>query len=336
VRSLNKNYSLKIIFGLILLTGLFLITACSGNEPLDSSSEDMTLVRLPMGYIPNVQYAPFYVAMEKGFFTEVGIELEFDYSYETDGVALVGANEIQFSVVSGEQVPIARAEGLPIVYVLAWYEKYPVAVISKTEQNIQKPQDLAGKRIALPGLFGANYVGLRALMGVVNLSESDLTLESVGFNQVEVLATDTSEVIVGYIANEPVQLAALGYDINVILVADYLDLVSNGIITNEITIRENPDLVERMVSATLKAIQYAVEHPEEAFEACFKFVEGLEDADQEVQFDVMKASLELYQTDPYGYSDPEAWENMQDVLLSMGLMKEAIQLDQAFTNEFSQ
>ncbi len=274
--------------------------------------------------------------MEKGFFTEVGIELEFDYSYETDGVALVGANEIQFSVVSGEQVPIARAEGLPIVYVMAWYEKYPVAVISKIEQNIQEPQDLAGKRIALPGLFGANYVGLRALMGVVNLSESDLTMESVGFNQVEVLATDTSEVIVGYIANEPVQLAALGYDLNVILVADYLDLVSNGIITNEITIRENPDLVERMVSATLKSIQYAVEHPEEAFKACFKYVEGLEDADQEVQFDVLKVSLELYQTDPYGYSDPEAWENMQDVLLSMGLMKEAIQLDQAFTNEFSQ
>ena len=328
--------TLKFNIGLILLAVLFLLTACSGTSSQVSSSEDMTLVRLPMGYIPNVQYAPFYVAVEKGFFTEVGIELEFDYSYETDGVALVGANELQFSVVSGEQVPIARAEGLPIVYVMAWYEKYPIAVVSKTEQNIQKPQDLAGKRIALPGLFGANYVGLRALMGEVKLSESDLTLESVGFNQVEVLAADTSDVIVGYIANEPVQLAALGYDLNVILVSDYLDLVSNGIITNEITIRENPDLVERMVSATLKGIQYAVEHPEEAFQACFKFVEGLEDADQEVQFDVLKASLELYQTDPYGYSDPEAWENMQDVLLSMGLMKEAIQLDQAYTNEFSQ
>jgi len=173
-------------------------------------------------------------------------------------------------------------------------------------------------------------------MGEVKLSESDLTLESVGFNQVEVLAADTSDAIVGYIANEPVQLAALGYDLNVILVSDYLDLVSNGIITNEITLRGNPDLVERMVSATLKGIQYTVEHPEEAFQACFKYIEGLEDADQEVQFDVLKASLELYQTDPYGYSDPEAWENMQDVLLSMGLMKEAIQLDQAYTNEFSQ
>jgi NitT/TauT family transport system substrate-binding protein len=315
----------------ILLTG-----ACSGSGGEDLPPEELTHIRLPMGYVPNVQYAPFYAAVEKGFFEEAGIELEFDYSYETDGVALVGANELHFSVVSGEQVPIARAEGLPIVYVMAWYEKYPVAVIAKTEQNVKTPQDLAGKRVAIPGLFGANYVGLRALLGEVGMQESDIILESVGFNQVEVLAADTSEVIVGYSANEPIQLKAQGYDLDVILVSDYLVLVSNGLITNQKTLAEDPELVERMVSATLKGIQFTVENPEEAFQICFKYIEGLEDADQDVQFEVLKASLDLYQTDPYGYSQPEAWENMQKVLLQMGLMKKEINLDEAYTNEFSQ
>ena len=318
----------------LLFLVMFVAVSCS-IQPA-GEVEELTHIRLPMGYIPNVQYAPFYAAVDKGFFEEYGIELEFDYSYETDGVALVGANELQFSVVSGEQVPIARAEGLPIVYVMAWYEKYPIAVISKTEQNVKTPQDLAGKRIALPGPFGANYVGLRALMGEVGLQESDIIMESVGFNQVEVLAADTTEVIVGYSANEPVQLKAQGYDLDVILVSDYLDLVSNGLITNEITIAENPELVERFVSAILKGIQFAVENPDEAFQICFKFVEGLEGADHDVQFDVLKASLELYQTDPYGYSQPMAWENMQQVLLRMGLMKKEIDLDEAYTNDFSQ
>ena len=317
-----------------MLMVMFVTVSC-GIQPV-SEVDEITHIRLPMGYIPNVQYAPFYAAVEKGFFEEYGIELEFDYSYETDGVALVGANEIQFSVVSGEQVPIARAEGLPIVYVMAWYEKYPIAVISKTEQNVKIPQDLAGKRVALPGPFGANYVGLRALMGEVGLQESDIIMESVGFNQVEVLATDNTEVIVGYSANEPIQLEAQGYDLDVILVSDYLNLVSNGIITNEITLAEDPELIERFVSAALKGIQFAVENPEEAFQFCFKYVEGLEDADQDVQFEVMKASLELYQTDPYGYSHPEAWENMQGVLLQMGLMKKEIDLEEAYTNDFSQ
>ncbi len=320
----------------ILILVLVVILAGSCASQPSGEPEGLTHIRLPMGYIPNVQYAPFYAAVENGYFAEVGLEIEFDYSYETDGVALVGANELKFSVVSGEQVPIARAEGLPIVYVMAWYEKYPIAVIAKTEQGVTIPQDLAGKRVALPGLFGANYVGLRALLGEVGLQESDLILESVGFTQVEVLAADASEVIVGYSANEPVQLKALGYDLDVILVSDYLNLVSNGLITNEITLAEDPDLVKRMVSAALKGIQFAVENPEEAFQICFKYVEGLEEADQAVQFEVMQASLELYQTDPYGYSPPEAWENMQEVLLQMGLMKKEIDLESAYTNEFSQ
>jgi len=327
---------MKTKFGVLFISLILFITACSGKTPLQEPSNELTHIRLPMGYIPNVQYAAFYTAVEKGFFAEEGIELEFDYSYETDGVALVGANELQFSLVSGEQVPIARAEGLPVVYVLAWYEKYPIAIVSRVEQNIQKPEDLAGKRVGLPGLFGASYVGFRALLGEVNLKEGDLTLESIGFNQVEILAAGTSDAVVVYVANEPVQLKAQGYELNQILVSDYLDLVSNGLLTNEITISENPDLVRRMVSAALKGIQYTVENPEEAFEICKKYVEGLEDADQEVQMEILKASINLYQTDPYGYSHPAAWTNMQEVLLKMELMKKEINLEEAYTNEFSQ
>ena len=320
----------------LLLLAAMLVSSCAGVNGGEETPQELTVIRLPMGYIPNVQYAPFYAGMEEGFYAEEGLEIEFDYSYETDGVALVGANEIQFSLVSGEQVPIARAEGLPIVYVMAWYGQYPVAVIAKSEQNLNTPQDMAGKSIGLPGLFGANYVGLRALMGYAGLEEKDLILESVGFNQVEVLAADTVEVIVGYVANEPVQLGAQGYDLDVLLVSDYLDLVSNGLITNQTTLDENPDLIQRMVSATMKSIQFAVENPEEAYQHCFKYIEGLEDADQEVQKQVLESSLALYQTDPYGYSNPQAWENMQEVLLDMGLMKAEINLAEAYTNEFSQ
>jgi NitT/TauT family transport system substrate-binding protein len=91
-----------------------------------------------------------------------------------------------------------------------------------------------------------------------------------------------------------------------------------------------------MVSATMKSVQFAVENPDEAFQHCFKYVEGLADADLEVQRQVMDSSLALYQTDPYGYSSPQAWDNMQDVLMDMGLMKEEIDLTEAYTNEFSQ
>ena len=199
---------------LVILMGVLLV-GCSGSRQSSRQAREMTAIRLPMGYIPSVQYAPFYVAMEKGYFQDAGLDVEFDYQAETDGMALVGANELPFAVVSGEQVPLARAQGLPVVYVMSWWHDYPVAVIAKRGSGIEKPADLAGRKIGLPGLYGANYVGLSALLSVVGLKEEDVTLDSIGFNQVEALVTDQEDAVVVYANNEPIQLAALGYDINI-------------------------------------------------------------------------------------------------------------------------
>lgn len=324
-----KNRSLIVIALLALV-----LSSCAVRGDQGPVEEELTEIRLPMGFVPNVQFAPFYVAVEKGFYADAGLEVNFDYKRETDGLALVGADEIKFSVVSGEQVPLARAEGLPVVYVLAWYEDYPVAVIAKSEQGITEPPDLEGKRVGLPGLYGANYVGLRALLSAVGLKESDLRLDSIGFNQVEVLASDNAQAVVGYLANEPVQLKHQGFDIDVIAVADYVQLVSNGLITNQKTIREQPGLVRSMVQATIKGIRYTVEHPEEAYEVCLKYVEGLESADREVQMEVLETSISLYQTAPYGFSDRASWENMVDVLRSMELVESDLAIEAMYTNEF--
>jgi NitT/TauT family transport system substrate-binding protein len=317
-----------------LLVLVMVFSGCGQQTESPVPEASLTHVRLPMGYIPNVQYAPFYVGVEKGFFRDAGIEIEFDYSYETDGMALVGSNELQFSLASGEQILLARAEGLPVVYVMSWYADYPVAIASLAEDEIQSPEDLAGKKVGLPGLFGASYVGFRALLGAGGLSEGDLTLDSIGFNQVEAFAAGQEDAVVVYVANEPTQLRAMGYDIDVMRVSDYVQLASNGLVTNETTIAENPDLVRRMVQATLRGITYTIKNNLEAYEICEIHVEGLTEADRTVQMQVLAESIALYQNDPPGHTDSAAWENMQNVLLDMGLMTEAIDIQEAFTNDF--
>ena len=320
----------------ILLMLVLFVAACSGapQAPNTGDPQALTRIRLPMGYIPNVQFAPFYVAIEKGYFRDAGIEIEFDYSFETDGVALVGSNELQFAVVSGEQVLLARAQGLPVVYVTAWWQDYPVGVAALAEEAIRSPEDLAGKQIGLPGPFGASYIGLRALLDEAGLQESDVTLDSIGFNQVEALVAGQDQAAVIYVNNEPIQLRAQGYEVDVIRVADYVKLASNGLITNEKTIAEHPELVRRMVQATLHGVAVSLSDPEEAYEICKKYVENLAQADESVQKQILAASMDFWRTEELGLSDPQAWENMQDVLLKMGLLAQPLDLNAAFTNDF--
>jgi putative riboflavin transport system substrate-binding protein len=303
-------------------------------EPTTTESPTLVHIRLPLGYIPNVQFAPLYVAMDKGYFTQAGIEIEFDYSMETDAVALVGANQIQFAVVSGDQVILARAQELPVVYVLAWYQDYPVSIVSKAGSGILHPGDLKDKRIGLPGLYGTSYIGLRALLGVAGLNESDVTLDSIGYNQVEALVSDQDQAVVVYTTNEPIQLRAEGYQLDEIRVKDYVHLVSNGLITNETTIAQHPGIVHKMDQAILNGIADTIANPNQAYQTCLKYVEGLANVDQTVQKQVLTTTIDLWKASTLGYSDPTAWQNTQQVLLDMGLLSKPLDVNKAFSNAF--
>jgi NitT/TauT family transport system substrate-binding protein len=322
----------KRLLSLFILITLALVACGGAEEP--SASESLTQIRLPMGFIPNVQYAPYYVAVDKGYFSEAGIELAFDYSFETDGVALVGANELQFALVSGEQVLLARENELPVVYVMAWFRDFPVAVVSTADAGIRTPSDLRGRNIGLPGLFGANYIGLRALLRDGGLTEADVSLESIGFNQVESFMSGQQDIVVGYVSNEPVQLRAQGLDVDVLQVADYVQLASNGMITNETTIANNPELVRRMIKAFLRGLSDTIANPDEAYEISKKHVEGLAEMDEAVQKEVLAVSIDFWKADRLGFSSPQAWENMHNVLLEIGLISPSLDVGEAYSNDF--
>jgi len=295
--------------GLIIIA--LMMTACTNRETVEEKpttesaqvqeineteisnkgASEMAKIRLPMGYIPDPQYAPFYVAVEKGYFSEEGLDLEFDYSFETDGIALVGASELPFAVVSGEQVILARAQDLPVVYIMEWFQRFPVAVISKAGSGIKEPADLIGRTVGLPGFFGASYVGYAGLLSANNISAEDVNASDIGFTQVESLLTDQVEAVVGYVNNEPLQIAAQGVDVNVILIADSTDLVANGVITNEETISTNPQLITGFLRALMRGLSDTLEDPDQAFEISKKYVEALDDSRK----DVLDASLALWQ-----------------------------------------
>jgi NitT/TauT family transport system substrate-binding protein len=319
---------------IILVTLVVLLASCGGT-PAATPVKSVEHIRLPMGYIPNVQYAPFYIAVDKGYFASEGIEIEFDYQFETNGMKLVGAGQLPFTVASGEQVPLARAQGLPVTYIFNWWQTFPVGVAALSEKTIKSPADLLGKRVGTPIFQGASYIGWRGLLYKAGLDESKITVQEVGFKQIAALTEDKVDAAIIYVNNEPIQLQQAGRMVDVIAIADYANLVSNGIVTNEDTIAKRPELISRLTRPLKRGIAEAIADPDKAFEICQKFVTGLDAADvAATQKKVLLASIELWKTDKIGHSDPARWQTTIEVLKQMGLLTTEVELDKVFTNRF--
>lgn len=338
------------VITLFVVLSIFTLAACApiapateapagsetSSEP-QSPAEPLTPVKLGVGYIPSVQFAVFYVGIEQGFYAEEGIELTLDYGFENDYLKLVGTNDFQFMVGSGDQVVLGQAQGLPVRYVMSWFTRYPVVVFAKTKANITQPADLAGKKVGIPGPFGATYVAFRGILEAAGLQESDLQVESIGFTQAAAVSEDTVDAAVDYGVNGPVVLAQAGISTTQILLDTYLQIPSNGLVTNLQTIEENPELVRKMVAATARAIQYTLDHPDEAFAASLAAVPeagGENETTNRAIFDAVLAYWQPQGDRKLGETRIEEWQATAELMQRIGLVATVVPAEALFTNEF--
>ena len=334
------------VASLMLVLSLLLVGCVAPTAPAMPSDStptaqpaqpaELTRVNLGLGYIPSVQFAPFYVARDKGYFTDQGLDVQFQHGIETDFLQLVGVDQMQFAVGSGEQVILGRAQGLPLTYVLAWYQEFPVAVMSLAEKGLDTPKSLEGQRVGIPGLYGASLVAWKALVHAAGIDESKVTLESIGFTQAAAVSQGRVDAALDYVVNGPVQLRLAGQDVNVMRVSDYIDLPSNGLITNDGTLAENPELVQKMTNALLDAIRYTLANPDEAFAISLQAVPEAGGENEIANRAIFDASLALWRTGEaeIGRSDPVAWKEASEFMRLVGLIDDEVPVEGIFTNQF--
>ncbi|RME98688.1 MAG: hypothetical protein D6768_16755 [Chloroflexi bacterium] len=326
----------KLLITLVLT--LFAVAACGGNAseptPAAPTAGAPQKVTLGVGFIPNVQFAPFYVAQKKGFYADEGLDVEIEYGFENDFVALAAQGERDFAVASGDQVILAQAQGLPVTYVMKWYERMPVALMMGPGQSVDGPAELAGKKIGLPGFFGASFIGWKALAYAASVDENAVELQEIGFTQAAAVQQGTVDGAMVYIANEPIQLKNQGLDVQVIQVSDYIYLVANGLVVGDKLLADNPARVEKMVRATLRGLQYTIENPDEAFDIARQVIPEITDEDAPVQRQVLDASIELWRSDNLGQTSMQAWQDSVDFMRSTGLLEKDVAVDSLFTNQF--
>lgn len=358
---------------------LLLTLSVGAQEALD----DMPFL---MTFIPNIQFSPLYVAIEEGYFAEAGVQPVVEYLNEPDVIDLVAAGQAPFGVVGGEQVILARANGRQVVYVYEWFQSFPVGIVVSADSGITSVEALRGRKVSVPGRFGATYTGFTALMNNAGMTETDVQLEEIGFNAPDVFCLGVIDAATVYINNEPLQIRnraqanECGDVTDVVILSDptTASLLSNGIITREELIASDPDFVRAIVRAYDKGNADVINNPARAYLISLEYVENLPinddlrafleaeaeeqavflesqpdreaiaasrqelyarlaeqfDSETLIQFQVLLATIDLWDAEQRGLTMLESWEATQDTLLAMGLLDAPINLEEAFTNDF--
>ncbi|MER3554708.1 MAG: myristoyl transferase [Meiothermus sp.] len=291
-------------------------------------------IQVGLGYLPDVQFAPFYAGVVEGIYAKSGLDVEFQHGFSSELYPLLAQGKLDFVVADAEDVISLRAQGTPLKYVLAMYQSVPNALFSRAEKNIKTVRDLKGKTVGMPGLFGTSYTSLQAMLRAAGLKETDIKIEQIGFTQAEAILTNRVDVAMGFVNNEPLLLGAKGVALNVIPAAPYNLSPGVGVISTD-KVLENADLARKFVQATQDAMAFTLKQPRKAFEDSKKYVQNL----SEDRFKVLQVSLKLYTSlytrqNGLGFSNPQGWTSGLALLKGTGRVKTDLPATAFYTNEF--
>jgi NitT/TauT family transport system substrate-binding protein len=314
-----------------LLVIALILAACapSGTSGTASAGEPLRAVTLLLGFRPDVQFAPFYVAQQEGYYADAGLEVTIEHRQAPDVQRLVADGQAQFGVADATDVMIARTSEIPIRYVSTLYQSFPVALIGESGVVPPDPSGLAGMTIGTPGMFGSSWHALLALLDAGGLSESDVTVrEYPQFNQVDGLSNGDVDLITGFRNNEPLQLEARGMAIDILTVDDVAPLPGPGTIVGDELLENDPDLVRAFVQATAAAQAAVIADPDVGFAAAQEAVPAIAE-DPEVARAVLDATVTLWEGDEFadGQIDLELWETGYATMERLGFIDGSVPLE---------
>lgn len=333
---MKTNYIKKLIFILLITIMIVGATACASLQKQKPQPESLKKVTVVLDWTPNTNHTGLYVAKEKGFFTEQGLDVEIIQPSEGTSDTIVASGKAQFGIGYQEGVTYARAADVPLVSIAAVIQHNTSGFASIRDKNILTPKDFEGKAY---GGWGSEMeeATIKYLMDQVGADYSKVTIMTTGdadfFQASATGQIDFAWIFEGWAGIEAKQK---GMDLNYIDLgkeAPVFDYYTPVIITNETILKEDKALVEAFMKGAKKGYEYAIKNPDDAADILIKEVPEI---NQELVKESQKFLSEKYQADAttWGLQKEEVWQRYTDWMFENGFIEKKIDVTKAYTNEF--
>ncbi|WP_432558790.1 ABC transporter substrate-binding protein [Granulicoccus sp. GXG6511] len=338
---MNRRHFLRAVTAAGLLTAGLGAAACT-QEPaaqpgVQGEQAGSGKFTLGLTYTPDIQFAPFYVAAEKGYFTDAGLDVTLRHH---------GANEQLFGAIQAGQEDLvyaggaefmqARSQGVPLVSVATYYQEYPVVLVVPEDSPIRTAADLKGRSVGVPGPFGETWFGLLALLKQAGLTDQEVEVKHIGYTQQAALSSGQVDGVMGYVNNDAVRLQAAGVAVRTLpITAGKPPLVGVGLGTTDTVLQSRADDVKKLQEAVAKAVTDIIADPAGAVSLAEKHVPGLAAEEQrQSALATLEATIPLFgDAATFGRQDAETWESMASFLTQMELLNGPVEAPECYTTE---
>lgn len=319
------------------------IGACGGGSDSSNQSSTPGATQAPPDKVifmagfkaqADLPFVGAYVAAEKGYFKEAGLDVEIRHAQSGEHLQLLLAGEIQFTTANGAQVISRNAQGLELVSLALIGQKSEQVFAVAADSPIRTMKDWEGKKIGFATTAPAEFLAITRANG---LDVSKIEQVRTGFDP-RFLSEGKVDILSVFASNEPDVLAQQGFQTRVFDPSDY-GAPSLGLtyITSREYIDKHPDIARRFVEATLRGLDYANQHRDEAIDIVLKYAPQEARAHQRFMLDKefdRGALTDATKKNGVGWQTQEQWKTLADSMFDLKVIDKAIDVSRIFTNDY--
>ncbi|MBS4749616.1 ABC transporter substrate-binding protein [Carnobacteriaceae bacterium zg-ZUI78] len=315
---------------------VFILCACQQQKVEETKKEEaLEKVTIVLDWTPNTNHTGIYVAKEKGYFKDAGLDVDIVQPGEDGAEITVASNKAAFGIGFQDSLIGSLVEGLPIKAIAAIVSHNTSGILSLKETGIDSPKKLEGKRYATWGL----PLEQAMMKHIVEKDGGDSS-------KVNMIPTTVTDIVSALKTNidavwvfegwDSIAAKQHGVDTNYLAfnqLNPVFDYYTPVLISNDETIKNKADMVKRFVQALSKGYTYSAEHPDDAATILLKAAPELDEK-------LVKESQKFLSTKyidnghKWGYIDSKRWNAFYQWVNEQKLLEKTLENNTGFTNAF--